>query len=475
MAFYMPKVYLEKKSESAETNALEVHRLFIENKSYVNLNSLVKEGMLSYFVPKGKNEIIFSGMHFNSKVTVKDKNLISFLRYMENDDFKNYDGDEFLAQLNPIKDELLKELDKFVYVNYSKKVEDISEDNILYKNFEDGVLIKFESSKDNTIATNLILVSKKPDGTYISAYPYIHNSITDIKSTVMSAFPVIFLLIAIIVFWLNKLYSKSITDPIIEMSKFTQRSEDEKNAQYDLEIHTNDEIEELSNNLKKLYETLTDNYKTLENNSKKREIFIKATSHELKTPLQTAMLLNESMINKIGKYKDTDKYLPELRDKLSKIQILIDDLLFMNKIDESPVYENLDLALIMEESIDNHMDLISDKNLNIKVTGEKIDYIDYDHFRIIFDNLIKNAIENTDKNGNIVCEFGDNIIIKNYPTHIDDKILKKISEPFVSSKGKSSSGLGLYVAKNLLEDMNYDIDLSYENETFILKLFKILQ
>ena len=275
-----------------------------------------------------------------------------------------------------------------------------------------------------------------------------------------------------IVFLLNKIYSKSITQPILKMNNFTKVSKNQKNAKYDLEIHTNDEIEELSNNLKLLYETLTENYKILEKNTKKKEIFIKSTSHELKTPLQTAILLNDSMIEKIGKYEDTDKYLPELRKKLYQIQILIDDLLFMNKIDENPIMENLKLSEIMRESVKNHHDLITEKNLKVTIKGEKSDIVDYDHFRIIFDNLLKNAIEYTDFGGNICCDFNDVIEISNNPTTVDKNLLNKITHPFVSSTKNKSKGIGMYIVENLLEDMNYKIKIVYSNETFTVKILK---
>ena len=256
------------------------------------------------------------------------------------------------------------------------------------------------------------------------------------------------------------------------MNNFTKVSKNQKNAKYDLEIHTNDEIEELSNNLKLLYETLTENYKILEKNTKKKEIFIKSTSHELKTPLQTAILLNDSMIEKIGKYEDTDKYLPELRKKLYQIQILIDDLLFMNKIDENPIMENLKLSEIMKESVKNHHDLIAEKNLKVTIKGEKSDIVDYDHFRIIFDNLLKNAIEYTDFGGNICCDFNDVIEISNNPTTVDKNLLNKITHPFVSSTKNKSKGIGMYIVENLLEDMNYKIKIVYSNETFTVKILK---
>lgn len=472
MAFYMPNVYLEKKIESAENIALSVHDSFIKNKNYNNLNEIAKEGMYSYFVPKGENKVVFSGLRFNLSMTIKNENIKKLLRSFESTELKDINSKKFERYVNPLIKEAKKELENYFIIDNYSNIKNISKDTFNIKRKNNSILIKAESKTKDSIATNLILISKHSEGTYVSIYPYIFNSISDIKSTVISAFPVIFLLIVMIVFLLNKIYSKSITQPILKMNNFTKVSKNQKNAKYDLEIHTNDEIEELSNNLKLLYETLTENYKILEKNTKKKEIFIKSTSHELKTPLQTAILLNDSMIEKIGKYEDTDKYLPELRKKLYQIQILIDDLLFMNKIDENPIMENLKLSEIMKESVKNHHDLIAEKNLKVTIKGEKSDIVDYDHFRIIFDNLLKNAIEYTDFGGNICCDFNDVIEISNNPTTVDKNLLNKITHPFVSSTKNKSKGIGMYIVENLLEDMNYKIKIVYSSETFTVKILK---
>lgn len=476
MAFYMPNVYLEKKLDSAESNALSVHDSFVTNKNYDKINILAKDNMMSVFIPENSDNVTVCAMRFNATIRVKNpqiKNLIDFMKNGDNKNLTQKDVDSFvLKYIKPISQDLTKNLSSFVTIKKSKIISVKSNDTINFKRQKDNMILKFQSTEKDSTATNLVIMSKRDDGMYITMFPYIFNSISDIKSTVISAFPVIFLLIVFIVFLSNKFYSKSITKPIIDMTNFTIKSKNQKNANYDLRIHTNDEIEELSNNLKSLYETLTENYKTLEKNSKKKEIFIKSTSHELKTPLQTAILLNDSMITKIGKYKDTDKYLPELRDKLYKIQILIDDLMFMNKIDENPIMEKMDLAEIMRESVNNHSDLIVSKNLNVTVNGETTDVVDYDHFRIIFDNLLKNAIEYTENNGSIVCDFQGDITIKNSPTFVDESIIKKIAEPFVSSTKSKSKGIGMYIVDNLLEDMNYKMNLNYDGRTFSVHLVK---
>ncbi|MDD7306650.1 MAG: HAMP domain-containing sensor histidine kinase [Peptoniphilaceae bacterium] len=466
----MPKVYLEKKLEATEDDLVEVHENFVKNKTYKNMESQLKNGMYSYYIPKGKNELYFSSPDLNAYLTVKNQKLINFLKYFGEDDLKKIDLDDFKMHLRPIIDEFSKEFSKFANLNHFDLIKRKSDDKMSIKSVDGNLIMKFSSRSKDYLATNLIILSRNKKGTYVSSYPFIFSNISDIKSTVFSAFPVIFLFVIIIIFLLNRVYSKSLTEPIIKMSNFTRNSKFDKNAKYDLEIKTDDEIEELSDNLKNLYETLTQNYIKLEKNSKRKEIFVKSSSHQLKTPLQAAILLNESMIAKIGKYKDWEKYLPELRKKLYKIQVLIDDLLYMNKLDESILLEDLDLSLIMKESIDNHKDLILDKNIATQIEGQKIAKVDYNYFKVIFDNLIKNAIENTDKNGKISIDFQNQIKIENYPTSISDYDLERLFDPFVSGKKQKSNGMGLYIVKYLLDDMNYDIKLSFKEKTFTVEI-----
>ena len=117
MAFYMPQVYLEKKTEAAQEDVLKVHESFVKNKSYKGLDSLVKEGMYSYYIPKGENDIYFSSLRLNTSITVKNQKLAELLRYMEEDDFKDIDIKDFKKRLSPLANELKGELGKFFEIN----------------------------------------------------------------------------------------------------------------------------------------------------------------------------------------------------------------------------------------------------------------------------------------------------------------------------------------------------------------------
>ena len=93
-------------------------------------------------------------------------------------------------------------------------------------------------------------------------------------------------------------------------------------------LNRKDEIGILGRNLQELYDTLEKNYRELEqkNNllkeeNKRQEVFLRASSHQLKTPVTAALLLTDGMINEIGKYKNVKQYLPEVKKQLQHMQV----------------------------------------------------------------------------------------------------------------------------------------------------------
>ena len=98
--------------------------------------------------------------------------------------------------------------------------------------------------------------------------------------------------------------------PIKQISEATEKMEQmDKTAR--CMVNTNDEIGVLASNVNMLYSSLLSTIENLEEEKKKvseaeksKIDFLRAASHELKTPVTALNAILENMILGVGKYKD---------------------------------------------------------------------------------------------------------------------------------------------------------------------------
>ncbi len=113
------------------------------------------------------------------------------------------------------------------------------------------------------------------------------------------------------------IYSRFVTRPIRQMAAVTTTMQRlEKNAHYP--VNSSDEIGVLGRNINELYQNLWQTICSLEHENKRitqlekeKIAFLRAASHELKTPLAALRIMLENMQLNIGEYKNRDRYLAE--------------------------------------------------------------------------------------------------------------------------------------------------------------------
>ena len=81
--------------------------------------------------------------------------------------------------------------------------------------------------------------------------------------------------------------------------------------------------------------------------NKRQEVFLRASSHQLKTPVAASLLLVEGMIDEVGKYKDTKEYLPKVKIQLESMRKIIDELLDASKKQEEIRRNNIRIELLL--------------------------------------------------------------------------------------------------------------------------------
>jgi signal transduction histidine kinase len=199
--------------------------------------------------------------------------------------------------------------------------------------------------------------------------------------------------------------------------------------------------------------------------------FMRAAGHELKTPLSALNGMLEGMIEGVGAYKNHEKYLPECKIQTERLAKLVHDILTVSKSDGdgiAPIFEDVDISLLLDKSIENYTVLIEQKGLRVEFRNKDdfMHYTDGAILGIVFSNLLSNAVNYSPQRGVITLSLSKNrFYIENQCEPIDKTLLQRWFEPFYTpdysrDKSISGTGLGLYIIKKNLEALNLPFELT---------------
>lgn len=291
-----------------------------------------------------------------------------------------------------------------------------------------------------------------------------------------------FILVLSIILIINKNYENNKLEEIIHLI------EEINKKNYNLNIKGTDEtmISKLKNEMYKTVVML----KNDADNSLKDKLIIKTyledISHQLKTPLTVINISLDNLIdNPNMDEKNRNKFISKISKEVTNINNLIQNLLKLSKFDVNVinfVNKSVSIKELLNKSIDK-ISLIADlKNINIKVNILNDFNLNIDlNWQIeALSNIVKNAIEHSNENDIVYINCNDNKIYSKIEIInngiINDKDLNKIFDRFYTNKkGYSESvGIGLSLAKNIIEKNNGKIDVySKDGKTiFTIKYYK---
>ena len=211
---------------------------------------------------------------------------------------------------------------------------------------------------------------------------------------------------------------------------------------------------------------LNDVVSKLEKEKKLRESLFKIT-HEIKNPIAVC----KGYLDMID-YKDTDKverYIPIIKDEISRTLILMDDFLDYTKIQVEK--DITDLYLLLEDTYKIVKPLFKKNQIKLTLNIDDDDDVymnlDYNRLKQVLVNLLKNSIEAKDnhKKNNYVSidtiRKNDEIIIriKDNGIGMNTKSLEKVDEMFYTTKEKGT-GLGVALSKEIISQHGGDIKYS---------------
>lgn len=190
-------------------------------------------------------------------------------------------------------------------------------------------------------------------------------------------------------------------------------------------------------------------------------------SHDLRTPL-TAICGYLDLLEKEEKTEAASRYIHIIRNRTELLSQLTGELFRYSVIltSEEPLKtEPVVLNHLLEESIGSFYTVLKASNITPYITmpDEKIiRCLDSAALARVFSNLLNNAVKYSEGTLYITLTKTGEIYFKNPTTKLTETQVGKLFDRFYTvSDARNSTGLGLSIAKNLVEKMGGKISASY--------------
>ncbi len=179
-------------------------------------------------------------------------------------------------------------------------------------------------------------------------------------------------------------------------------------------------------------------------------------AHEIRNPMQSIAQAVELM----GLQQPNNNLECIVTDEISRLNRLVSDMLdYASPL--HPHIQHVSILTLLQTSV-AHIDLKNKLQIQIQCPDIHIN-IDPDHFRLVADNLIRNASHASPTPASILLTFThtDNAWIFSVRDHgkgIDEPIRKKLFEPFQTTR-KQGTGLGLATVWQVCQVNGWSISL----------------
>lgn len=312
------------------------------------------------------------------------------------------------------------------------------------------------------------------------------RSLAGLKVTYVLTGVIILAVSGIIYLLVFILYIKKRTYRLVQLSHYIDMITAGK-YNLDLENNSEDELSSLKNQIYKLMVYMREQADNAIQNKAALAQSVSDISHQLKTPLTSAQLLLDNLINNPNMQEDTRKqFTYEAFNQINGMNWMIVSMLKLSRIDAGVVEferKSVSLTKLIKEACDN-LDIISEiKNVPVKICIDTdcIIYGDYNWNREAIQNIIKNAIEHSNAGENVTVKAVDNdvytaVYITNTGKKLTDIQQKQIFERYYSEARfeDNSMGIGLPLAKAVVEKQGgyITVDSGKEKTTFAVKYIK---
>lgn len=338
------------------------------------------------------------------------------------------------------------------------------------------------SEKENNKMTLRIFTTPVFENEKVGYIVQVASPLTSIQIALNNLKVALFVLFPITVFVTGSLgafLAKATLHPVDNMIKTIHQITAE-NMKLKIQVPgTKDEIQKLAETFNDMLERLNRAF------TSQRQLF-EDLSHELKTPLTILKGEFEVNLKNLRSQEEYESILKSSLEEINRIIKLAENLLLLARLDskeEAPEKKRLSLNLLIQGVVNNIKSLSELKNiqLSFECDGEVSLNGDEDQLKIVFLNMLDNAIKYTPQKGKIRVAvekdtLSAKIKISDTGMGIPKEELIHIFDRFYrvdKSRNSAGFGLGLSIAKSIVEAHSGGIEAESrpsEGTTFIISL-----
>ncbi|SEM72053.1 hypothetical protein SAMN04487786_2418 [Paenisporosarcina quisquiliarum] len=226
--------------------------------------------------------------------------------------------------------------------------------------------------------------------------------------------------------------------------------------------------------LKKIHQDNRNQLQHLNDEKKDQQEFILSWIHEVKLPIAASRLLMENSENKTKDYL-IDKF----EDELDKIDNYVEQALYYSRIDSfSTDYFITEVTAnqIIKSSVKKYSKLFINKEIQFQM-DDSTQFVQSDSkwLGFVIDQIIANSIKYTERGGKVAVQFEEDdrekrISILDSGIGIATEDLSRVFQKgFTGLTGRNqlkSTGIGLYLAKQLTRKLGHTLSIQSEEGTY---------
>ncbi|MBE5956271.1 MAG: HAMP domain-containing histidine kinase [Lachnospiraceae bacterium] len=288
------------------------------------------------------------------------------------------------------------------------------------------------------------------------------SSVYELRERQQTIFWIVYAVVILFTISISGLIAHMLTKRLNTLTS-TAKTIAEGNLSVRTDLKTQDEFEELSMAFDKMTDKLQNMIGQLEEDVERKEAFMGAVAHELKTPM-TSIIGYADMIRQCSLSEEEQmmaaNYVYQEGKRLENLSHKILDLLLMEK--DTFVMKKVQMDAFLTEMMEALRPVADEKGVKLLLDCEEhVLLLEMDLAKSLFYNLVDNAIKATSGGGNVTitgraAANGYEVQISDDGCGMDEKELHKITEAFYRvdksrSRQQGGVGLGLTLCKKIVD------------------------